>query len=207
MCSHWIEENPCEQLGLQLFPREKRVKKQTWRAWPTEGKGHVDTFFIHHVFSSLVKQGRFWSGDNCWSRWLFKIILHKETRSNRMPGFKKQPTNHTSIIFRFLLALIEPNQFIIPPIISSDHGYIGSWQLHHHELHPPTQLCCTGTTVCSLTMNQRRELITVKNKPALCFVVFKDYFSSQVRFPIHCAAVQTVVSVQGPWIADGYPCA
>lgn len=28
-------------------------------------------------------------------------------------------------------------------------------------------------------MNQTREVITVKNKPALCFVFFKDYFSTR----------------------------
>lgn len=56
-------------------------------------------------------------------------------------------------------------------------------------------------------MTQTRKMITVKNKPALYFGFFKDYFSTQVRSPIHCAAVQTVVSAQGAWIADAYPCA
>lgn len=44
------------------------------------------------------------------------------------------------------------------------------WHLEQHEHHPPTQLCCTGTTVCSLTMNQNWSQLKINQHFVLFFL-------------------------------------
>lgn len=126
----------------------------------------------------------------------------------QMPGFegggKKNWKNYVWISFGTHWAKLVSNSFF-SYFFRHMVTQVILWQPHQHKQYPPTQLCFAGATVCSLTMTQVRELITVKNKPALCFVFLKDYVSTRVRSPIYCSAVQTVVSAQGAWIADGYP--
>lgn len=77
------------KVNSQATALSKGKVKKTSKAWSTQEISACETLFIHHVLSSLVKQGQIeellrWR--NCLS-WLYlNVILHNETKSIQMPS-------------------------------------------------------------------------------------------------------------------------